>query len=47
MEKLFLDLNEPEDATAWLDAFRAKSRVEKKKDIHANNDTQTERETFK
>ena len=40
MEKVFLQLTEPEDAIAWLDAFRAKSRVEKKRDIAATEDVE-------
>ena len=35
-EKKLLNLHEPEDALAWIDAFKARCRAEKKTDVDAN-----------
>ena len=35
-DKIPLDLREPEDASAWLDSFKAHCRAEKKRDILAD-----------
>ena len=35
-EKTFVNMREPKDALAWLEAFKARIRAEKKQDVHAD-----------